>query len=161
MEGIQPETVQHSGEQRGSMPAKWNHVTAGEIARATGATLVNGEDRTIFNGLSTDSRSIENGYLFVALTGDRFDGHDFVPDTMGKGASGAIITRNFFQTVGKEHFRSIQMKSPNPAILTVDDTLNGPRRSRGVVAPATPCQGGGHNGKFRKDHGQGVDGLSP
>ena len=113
------------------MPAKWNQITAGEIAKATGALLVNGENSTVFHGLSTDSRSIQDGYLFIALTGDRFDGHDFVGDTLRKGASGAIVTRTFFQSKGAEYFRSIanrvsfakEKQSPGPAIFVVDDTL--------------------------------------
>ena len=113
------------------MPAKWNQITAGEIAKAIGARLVNGENSTVFHGLSTDSRSIQDGDLFIALTGDRFDGHNFVGDTLRKGASGAIVTRSFFQTKGAEYFRSIanrvfsveKMQSPGPAVFVVDDTL--------------------------------------
>ena len=113
------------------MSAEWNHITAREIARATEATLVNGEDSAVFSGLSTDSRSIQNGYLFVALIGDRFDGHDFVADTLGKGASGAIVTRTFFETAKADFCRSIrngelpagERKSSDPAIFVVDNTL--------------------------------------
>jgi UDP-N-acetylmuramoyl-tripeptide--D-alanyl-D-alanine ligase len=42
-------------------------------------------------GISTDSRSIRRGDLFVALQGDRFDGHQFVPAVLAKGAAGAIV----------------------------------------------------------------------
>ncbi|HET8722519.1 MAG TPA: UDP-N-acetylmuramoyl-tripeptide--D-alanyl-D-alanine ligase [Nitrospira sp.] len=42
-------------------------------------------------GISTDSRSIRRGDLFVALQGDRFDGHQFVPAVLAKGAVGAIV----------------------------------------------------------------------
>jgi UDP-N-acetylmuramoyl-tripeptide--D-alanyl-D-alanine ligase len=41
--------------------------------------------------LSTDSRSIKRGDLFVALQGERFDGHEFVPAILAKGAVGAIV----------------------------------------------------------------------
>lgn len=41
--------------------------------------------------ISTDSRSMRRGDLFVALRGDRFDGHDFVPAVLAKGAVGAIV----------------------------------------------------------------------
>jgi UDP-N-acetylmuramoyl-tripeptide--D-alanyl-D-alanine ligase len=41
--------------------------------------------------IGTDSRSIRRGDLFVALRGDRFDGHEFVPDVLAKGAAGAIV----------------------------------------------------------------------
>ena len=42
-------------------------------------------------GVSSDSRSIRRGDLFVALKGDRFDGHDFVPAVLAQGAAGAIV----------------------------------------------------------------------
>jgi UDP-N-acetylmuramoyl-tripeptide--D-alanyl-D-alanine ligase len=41
--------------------------------------------------VSTDSRSIKRGDLFVALPGERFDGHDFVPAVLAKGAVGVIV----------------------------------------------------------------------
>ncbi|HEY5626817.1 MAG TPA: Mur ligase domain-containing protein, partial [Nitrospira sp.] len=42
-------------------------------------------------GISTDSRSVRRGDLFVALKGDRFDGHEFVPAVLAQGAVGAIV----------------------------------------------------------------------
>lgn len=41
--------------------------------------------------VSTDSRAIRRGDLFVALRGDRFDGHDFVPAVLAQGAAGVIV----------------------------------------------------------------------
>ena len=42
-------------------------------------------------GVSTDTRTLEFGELFVALQGPNFDGHDFVSEAREKGASGAIV----------------------------------------------------------------------
>ena len=41
----------------------------------------------------TDSRTLEPGALFVALRGERFDGHDFVPEAAARGAAGALVER--------------------------------------------------------------------
>src|SRR5262245_36773763 len=41
----------------------------------------------------TDSREIRTGDLFVALAGERFDGHDFVPDAIRRGAVAAAVNR--------------------------------------------------------------------
>jgi UDP-N-acetylmuramoyl-tripeptide--D-alanyl-D-alanine ligase len=50
------------------------------------------EDCT-FNGVSIDSRAINAGDLFVALTGPRFDGHDYLDQVASKGAVGALVER--------------------------------------------------------------------
>jgi len=47
----------------------------------------------IFTGISTDSRTTREGNLFVALSGDNFDGHDYVSDALGRGAWGAVVAR--------------------------------------------------------------------
>jgi UDP-N-acetylmuramoyl-tripeptide--D-alanyl-D-alanine ligase len=51
--------------------------TLEEVACATGGTLL-GSGVTGVSGVSTDSRSVQPGELFVALRGERYDGHDFV-----------------------------------------------------------------------------------
>ncbi|MGR4864457.1 UDP-N-acetylmuramoyl-tripeptide--D-alanyl-D-alanine ligase [Caulobacter sp. LARHSG274] len=63
--------------------------TAGEIAAATDGQVLGDFAAT---GVSIDSRSIEPGDLFVALTGAR-DGHEFVVQTADKGAAGALVSK--------------------------------------------------------------------
>ena len=46
-----------------------------------------------FTGVSTDTRTLARGDLFVALTGPRFDGHAFVTEAAARGAVGALVTR--------------------------------------------------------------------
>lgn len=50
----------------------------------------NGQDG-LFTGVSTDSRTLEPGDLFVALTGERFDGSEFVLSAKEKGAAAALV----------------------------------------------------------------------
>jgi len=51
---------------------------------------LHGDDRS-FEGISTDSRTIQQGELFVALSGPNFDGNKFVNQASNKGAAGAIV----------------------------------------------------------------------
>ncbi|WP_131111901.1 UDP-N-acetylmuramoyl-tripeptide--D-alanyl-D-alanine ligase [Sulfuricystis thermophila] len=44
-----------------------------------------------FTSVGTDSRAITPGMLFVALTGERFDGHDYVEQALAAGASSALV----------------------------------------------------------------------
>ena len=65
-------------------------VTVEEIVQATGGKVLCGKQEA-FSGLSIDSRSIRSGELFVALRGERFDGHDFVRDAL-QICSGALVS---------------------------------------------------------------------
>ncbi len=49
----------------------------------------------IVRGISTDSRTIETGELFVALRGDSFDGHDHLADAAARGAVSALVRQDF------------------------------------------------------------------
>lgn len=62
-----------------------------ELTNALSGRLV-GKDAT-FNGVSIDSRAIKPGQLFIALTGPRFDGHDYLNEVAAKGAVGALVER--------------------------------------------------------------------
>ncbi|MCS5571306.1 MAG: Mur ligase domain-containing protein, partial [Pseudomonadales bacterium] len=62
-----------------------------EIATVTNGQLT-GED-TDFSSVSTDSRTLQLGALFVALDGDNYKGHDFVEQAHSAGAAAIISTR--------------------------------------------------------------------
>ncbi|MBU0513557.1 MAG: UDP-N-acetylmuramoyl-tripeptide--D-alanyl-D-alanine ligase [Proteobacteria bacterium] len=61
------------------------------IAAAVGGRVVVPGRRLTFSGVSTDSRTVAPGELFVALVGPRFDGHDFIAPALTAGAAGAIV----------------------------------------------------------------------
>jgi UDP-N-acetylmuramoyl-tripeptide--D-alanyl-D-alanine ligase len=63
----------------------------GEIVRCAQGQLV-GEDGE-FSSVSTDTRTIQRGALFVALSGPSFDGHDFVAAAAQGGAAAALVAR--------------------------------------------------------------------
>jgi UDP-N-acetylmuramoyl-tripeptide--D-alanyl-D-alanine ligase len=63
--------------------------TAPRVARVLGVIpTVTG---VRFHSISTDTRTLEAGSLFVALAGDRFDAHDFLEDAARAGATGAVV----------------------------------------------------------------------
>ncbi|QCP51111.1 UDP-N-acetylmuramoyl-tripeptide--D-alanyl-D-alanine ligase [Trinickia violacea] len=65
-----------------------------EAAREiTGATVL-GDGATTFERIATDSRSAGPGDLFVALKGDRFDAHDFLPEVAERGVSAVLVSRS-------------------------------------------------------------------
>jgi UDP-N-acetylmuramoyl-tripeptide--D-alanyl-D-alanine ligase len=68
--------------------------TSDELLAATGGRWV-GSPPAAFDGVSTDTRAIDPGCLFVALRGERFDAHDFVEQAFAAGALGAVVTEAF------------------------------------------------------------------
>jgi UDP-N-acetylmuramoyl-tripeptide--D-alanyl-D-alanine ligase len=68
-------------------------MDADELARVTGGRLLIRSDRPI-RGAAVDSRLVEPGRLFVALPGERTDGHEFVRDAVGAGAAAVIVSRD-------------------------------------------------------------------
>lgn len=80
--------------------------TAERVAAALGTTL----EGDGFTAVETDTRSLPDGCLFVALGGDRFDGHAFLEEARDQGATGAVVRRGTPAVAGLH-------------TLEVDDTL--------------------------------------
>jgi UDP-N-acetylmuramoyl-tripeptide--D-alanyl-D-alanine ligase len=55
---------------------------------------VSGHEGRLLSGVSTDTRKIQPGQLFVPLSGDRFDGHDYIHTAREAGASAALWDRS-------------------------------------------------------------------
>jgi len=79
-----------------------------KVLTVTGGRLVGEGAPAVFHRISTDTRTLESGSLFVALSGERFDGHDFVGKAFAQGAAAALVTR--------------EVDAPGPLIV-VEDTL--------------------------------------
>src|SRR3954470_6443279 len=67
--------------------------SAAAIKAAVGMEPGLGDAEVTYNSISTDSRAISPGALFVALQGERFDGHDYLPAVAKTGAKGAVVRR--------------------------------------------------------------------
>jgi len=67
-------------------------MTLATAARVLNGTLRGADVR--FSGVSTDTRTLARGDLFVALVGPRFDGHAFLAEAASKGTVGALVSRD-------------------------------------------------------------------
>ena len=47
----------------------------------------------VFDGISTNSKTVQKGNLFIALRGERFDAHDFIADVVAAGAAAVVVER--------------------------------------------------------------------
>jgi UDP-N-acetylmuramoyl-tripeptide--D-alanyl-D-alanine ligase len=69
-------------------------MSLAQIAQVTGGDLLNAaESDRLINNISTDTRTVCDGDLFLALEGERFDGHLFVAQAVAKGAAVALVSR--------------------------------------------------------------------
>jgi len=66
--------------------------TLEEVARFSGGRLLAGDPALPVDRLHTDTRTLAAGDCFVALQGDRFDGHTFVPQAKSHGAVAALVS---------------------------------------------------------------------
>src|SRR6266545_3399922 len=79
-----------------------NPLPLSQIAQLTGNSLSAGDGSLVIDKVSTDSRTIKRGELFVALCGENFDGHNFVEAIAIAGAAGAIVNSNWKGKVPKD-----------------------------------------------------------
>ena len=68
-------------------------LTLKQIADWCGGTVAPEYETVPVTGVESDSRKVEVGDLFVALRGERVDGHDFIPSAKTLGASAALVSR--------------------------------------------------------------------
>ena len=89
------------------------HLTIAEILQATQGNLIQGNPNTVITHVSTDSRTLKEDDLFVALVGETFDGHNFLEDVCEQGAIGAVVSKPVTDLC----------RSALPTVIEVSDTL--------------------------------------
>jgi UDP-N-acetylmuramoyl-tripeptide--D-alanyl-D-alanine ligase len=88
-----------------------------EVLRTTGGKLLQGKGTAFFEGISTDSRTVAEGELFIALKGPRFDGHRYALEALRKKARGVLVEEDKIGDIGWNGYRS-------RAVIAVKDTLS-------------------------------------
>src|SRR5947199_9135375 len=116
-----------------------NPTTLSQIAKLAGGSLSFGDGTIVIDKVSTDSRTLKRGELFVALRGENFDGHNFVESAAKAGAAGAIVESNWNGKV-PENFALIRAKDTLHAYQQLAGNY---RKSRSLKAVAIT----GSNGK--------------
>ena len=73
--------------------------TLEEVARFSGGRVIKGNPALAINRLHTDTRTLTTGDCFVALQGDRFDGHSFVAQVRERGAVAALVSHRLISDI--------------------------------------------------------------
>ncbi|HXW07268.1 MAG TPA: UDP-N-acetylmuramoyl-tripeptide--D-alanyl-D-alanine ligase [Vicinamibacterales bacterium] len=89
-------------------------LTAGEIAAVVRGEVAGGDRARRIERYSIDSRTVAPGEMFIAIRGERFDGHWFVADALARGAAGAIV---------QEAAAGVAAASTGPVLIRVTDTI--------------------------------------
>ena len=89
------------------------NLTIAEILQATQGNLIQGNPNIVITQVSTDSRTLKKGDLFVALVGEKFDGHNFLEDVCQQGTIGIVVSKPV---------TDFSRLTP-PIIVQVNDTL--------------------------------------
>lgn len=78
------------------------HMTLENIAKACNGTYIGAEEKktSLITGAVTDSRQVEEGYLFIPIKGERVDGHDFIPQVFEKGALAVLSEKQLDDPAG-------------------------------------------------------------
>lgn len=88
-------------------------ITLKDLFDLPTAVIYNPDAYQSATSVEIDSRKVKKGSLFVAIKGDRFDGHDFVHEAVKKGASSVVIEENKLNL-----FKSLSLP-----LVTVNDTV--------------------------------------
>jgi UDP-N-acetylmuramoyl-tripeptide--D-alanyl-D-alanine ligase len=86
-----------------------------QVIKAVGGVLIAGAAENNVCGISTDSRKVEKGSMFIALRGENFDGHDFVHKAVENGAASVIIS--------DEALLDLEKVDKSVSIIRASDTL--------------------------------------
>ena len=90
-------------------------LTLKEITKAVNGSIITGNDQAEITGVSTDSRTVKEGDLFIALIGARSDAHDYLPQVAKAGAKAVIVS---------DREKTLELlKDEDVTAILVEDTL--------------------------------------
>lgn len=97
------------------MDNKDKKITVNKIIEICNGKLISGDRNKEINSYSKDSRTIQNGDIYLGIKGDRVDGNDYIEDAFKNGAVGCITDKEI------ESF--LIERFPNKVIIKVDNTI--------------------------------------
>ncbi len=118
-------------------------LTIEEVLRATGGKLLQGKGNAFFPGISTDSRTVTEGELFIALKGPRFDGHHYALEALKKKAGGVLIEEDMVRDIRWNGYRTRAVIAVKDTLTALGDIARNWRRKYGTPVVALT----GSNGK--------------
>lgn len=107
-------------------------ITLAEIMAATDATIAGDlNDVRHFRWIERDSRVVHPGDLFIAVQGDRFNGHDFIASAAAQGAAAALVARAWHESHGAE--QPLPLLIVNDPVVALQQVATARRRTRQLI----------------------------
>ena len=88
-------------------------ISIEDMFNLSSAVIYNPDNYRTIRNVSTDSRNISGNCLFIAIKGERFDGHDFIDRAVSNGASAVLVDRRKLK----------KLNDLNIPVITVADTV--------------------------------------
>ncbi|TMA40112.1 MAG: UDP-N-acetylmuramoyl-tripeptide--D-alanyl-D-alanine ligase, partial [Deltaproteobacteria bacterium] len=114
-------------------PAASAVFTLEEVLAATGGTLARLGQATRFPGVTTDSRALAAGELFVAIRGDTHDGHAFVGDAARRGAGAVVLERPLEEGAALGNLAAFHRRRHRPRVVAITGS-NGKTTTKEMLA---------------------------
>src|SRR5689334_22513710 len=92
------------------------------LCKATNGVLLSTGQQSHFDAFSHDTRQLIPGELFVAVRGERGDGHEFLLDAVRRGASGLLLEQRYLDALS-EDVQATLMEAHVAIIVVVDTRL--------------------------------------
>lgn len=112
-----------------------------DILEATEGRLLKGKTEIDFSCVSTDTRTLKQGALFIAIKGPNFDGHNFIEEAGSKGAIGALVNEG--TNVASLNFDGLVIIEVKDTVKALGDIARSHRRKFDIPIIAVT----GSNGK--------------
>ena len=68
-------------------------INVAKLASVVGGVILSGDPNTVVELVGTDSRETQPGMLFIPISGEKFDGHDYIGAALAAGAAGCLCAR--------------------------------------------------------------------
>ena len=101
-------------------------LTLDDIAEVTSGAVVHGQGEETVTSVSTDTRTLQPGALFVALKGERHDGHDHVAAAKAAGAGAVMVERALHDPTVREIVVADTLRAYGDVARFVRDAFAGP-----------------------------------
>ena len=106
-------------------------LTTAQAASAMAGSLTAGPGSAAIRGFSIDTRTLRAGDVYIAIIGERLDGHGFVREALQAGAAGLVVS---------DPSSVPPSLDPSVAVLQVDDTTPARQRLSAYVRRASGAQ---------------------